>query len=1141
MLRSPHAFRDRPRRICLAWAGLPARAHPRRAAVAAAAVLLLVVGIEVAGVTATARPPRDEAGPSSSAAAAAGSARSLGGARIGERLGRGSAAADRAVSGELAARLLPRPGGWRSATSTGRSATLQGLHAGPVAAEATPSGTSLSPPTAARALASTTIDARSLAVAFAKARGLAAGSIGGVRPGSVRVAAVVSTGVDWAVASYSPTAGVALAQQVAFQDGAGTAIFSRAPGSSWRVVAPGAEPLACDSVLPAAVRAAWRLDTGICRAAVPAGSSGGRTGGVTASGVVAPQSVAGSATLGADIAAVALSQVNHNDVPAVTNFNGVDCDPYTPMVGPAYPNADARGCGYDSTFGVENENEEWCADFAEWVWLHSGVTTDMNLINPGANSFYSWGKAQGQALSVDPSDPQVGDAVVFYPPGTISTTTGADHVGIITAVNPDGTVNMVNGDFLGSTNIGVQYDPNLDLGPWSSSVWGSGEQWVFVTPPSGVQPADPVVSVSAPRLVAADTQTFFQASATEPGGAIAGYAWAFGDGSYVPGGTAAGPTVRHVFADPGRVTVSLTVRSTAGTITVKTMTLDVLASSSTALSTPSDALYYSYTPVRQRVFISRASGGLVEQSWDGASWLDESLPGGIVAGGQVAALNYKDAQDVLTPHVFGATSAGDLEEISLANGRWTAALLPGSPASGSPIVAMSMPSLHGGGPSYPAVFYDDTAGFLAETAAPDGQWTTSQLPAAATPAGALAAGTVADSAGPVPAVWSLGRNGSLVLSTFGDWGWASQSVPSPVGVAADSPLAAVNSAGAGQPAVYYVDSTGDLAELNPTGTPLAPAPTSPLPPVIGVLGGASSPSGGLAFQGVLGGAGRTPGGRFPPGALHDLGQLIVPPAPPSFQWAGQQVSTTPVALTGGLAALNALPAGGAPVHEVVALATSHSPVLVTDTAGTWATKVLPGTATGLAGLAAYPVPGAGQRLVLTGSDGFTVDTDAGDAGTWVNAALPGTPTSFAGRVLLYAAESTDGQSALAAARAAGLPSTQVTEEFATAWSDALSGDYLVIAVGAPATDALYFNACGWANPSNAYTGSTPFNLAGPPLDQLPGAGNFEEAAGATASASAALATDLATYAVEGHYPSGVTSPPAEVAPAFVCAGQPTPS
>jgi hypothetical protein len=52
-----------------------------------------------------------------------------------------------------------------------------------------------------------------------------------------------------------------------------------------------------------------------------------------------------------------------------------------------------------------------------------------------------------------------------------------------------------------------------------------------------------------------------------------------------------------------------------------------------------------------------------------------------------------------------------------------------------------------------------------------------------------------------------------------------------------------------------------------------------------------------------------------------------------------------------------------------------------------------------------------------------------------------------------------------AASEAGLPAGQVTQSFATAWKQASSGEYLVIAVGRPAGTALYYNVCGWSNPS----------------------------------------------------------------------------
>jgi len=56
-------------------------------------------------------------------------------------------------------------------------------------------------------------------------------------------------------------------------------------------------------------------------------------------------------------------------------------------------------------------------------------------------------------------------------------------VGIITAVHSDGTVNIVNGDFLGPANIAVRYAANAHLTAWASRVEGSkGEEWALVNP-----------------------------------------------------------------------------------------------------------------------------------------------------------------------------------------------------------------------------------------------------------------------------------------------------------------------------------------------------------------------------------------------------------------------------------------------------------------------------------------------------------------------------------------------------------------------------------------------------------------------------------------------------------------------------------
>src|ERR1700749_2281118 len=86
----------------------------------------------------------------------------------------------------------------------------------------------------------------------------------------------------------------------------------------------------------------------------------------------------GASAIAQSIARIALSQVGVSDTPAATSFGGVDCDPYSTLVGAQSPNAD--GCGRDASLGIANQNEPWCADFAKWVWQRAGVTTDMNTL-----------------------------------------------------------------------------------------------------------------------------------------------------------------------------------------------------------------------------------------------------------------------------------------------------------------------------------------------------------------------------------------------------------------------------------------------------------------------------------------------------------------------------------------------------------------------------------------------------------------------------------------------------------------------------------------------------------------------------------------------------------------------------------------
>ena len=216
----------------------------------------------------------------------------------------------------------------------------------------------------------------------------------------------------------------------------------------------------------------------------------------------------------------------------------------------------------------------------------------------------------------------------------------------------------------------------------------------------------------------------------------------------------------------------------------------------------------------------------------------------------------------------------------------------------------------------------------------------------------------------------------------------------------------------------------------------------------------------------------------------------------------------------------------------------------TAEAGSWLAKF---QAYGLAGQAAVRYllavkAGASTGGALAAADRYYAQAsglpEVVGEGVFENFLLAAVPALFTYDVRLYAADPADDQAALAAARAAGLPADQVTQSFSTAWDQTSSGEYLVIAVGGPADDALYYNVCGWTAPDGLGAGSTPFAYAAGPGDALPPMNIYENGAGQTAANTAALSLDLAYYAVHGSFPPGVTSPPPAAAPEYACAGSP---
>ena len=886
-------------------------------------------------------------------------------------------------------------------------------------------------------------DAAALAATYAAARHLPPGSVAGVRAGSLRTGA--ADGVSWAIADFTPAASDPADVQAAFQDGASAAVFSQQPGKPWHLVQAG--PYGCGYGLPSSLASSFGLASpAICHPDATAQRAASQRW-------AAQRAPSGPATTGQKIANIALSQVGVGVTPVMSGFGTVDCDPYSTLVGAQSPNAD--GCGLNTNFNIENQNEAWCSDFAKWVWQQAGVTVDMNTINAGSVSFYDWGLDQHQTLTPDSGTPAVGDAIVFFPPGTITPTTFADHIGIVTGINADGTINMANGDFAGGPDISVQYDTSISLTSWASSIWHQGEQWVLVTPPAGGQQPAPVVATSGPsRAVAGNPASF---SARAAGGSQ--YLWTFGDGR---ADNVSGAAVSHVYAENGVYPVTVSVTSSLGTVTIKSWDVTVTGASSAVAPVPVNAVWYSPTPVARYLFVPSSAGGLAAETWDGASWLRLGVPGTPDSGSGLTALSYPDpaASDAMTPHAYYA-SGGSLAETYLGSSGWTSATLAGQPVAGSAIAAAY-------GAAGPEVFYFDADKRLAESSERNGGWVSTTVggpPAASTGSLALAQ----TSAG--PDLFYLSGKGSLTVA--GPAGIAR--IQTPAGVAAGSALAAVTTA-ADQATVYFADGHGKLAEA--TGG----VPGWRVWPVAG--GPASMADGSLAAARYLLGPQSAAGGRVGTGTevftLDSSGH-------PSATFAGQ-------------------------------------------------TAPLPGSGSGLLAADAYQNAGEPSRLFLSGP--LSVDEAAAPGGTWTSTALPATTATLADSVVLYAATPDDDAGALSAAAAAGLPASQVTTSFATAWADTLSGNYLVISVGLAATDALYFNVCGWANPSGEIPGSTPFFFVRGPLNTLPGPDAFELAAAKTGSQTPALATDLAYYATHGALPSGVTTLPSGASPVFACSGTP---
>ncbi len=404
--------------------------------------------------------------------------------------------------------------------------------------------------------------ASKLRMAFAAFYNLPVRDVGVATPGSLHVAEVPAQNSFLATAEFPPSGRIPTRVAMHFQDGGDIGIFRSANDSFWRMTGAGGEPFPCPSRLPSGTLDAWGLaPSPLC--APPAATHPRHHPAPSPPrlpSIAAPNAAAGS------IAQVAERQVGVGDTPVSRSFAAPDCDPYTALVG-EYPGS-AR-CGISPRFGVRDQNEFWCADFAKWVWRRAGVRSDLRTLDPGAASFYTWAREHGQRPRFGSDSPAVGDAVVFYPPSEHAPEgTWADHVGIVVGVHSNGTVNLVNGDFGGGgVPITVEQNNDISLASWASEVWNSGEKWIFVSP-GAVNPPRPKPQPKPkppPPLPAISSFTAAPSSLPGAGGLVTLAASASHATSYSFTASAPGPVgLQRLRSRSGRAsdTVTLPLNST---------------------------------------------------------------------------------------------------------------------------------------------------------------------------------------------------------------------------------------------------------------------------------------------------------------------------------------------------------------------------------------------------------------------------------------------------------------------------------------------------------------------------------------------------------------------------------------------------
>jgi hypothetical protein len=460
-------------------------------------------------------------------------------------------------------------------------------------------------------------------------------------------------GWEWAMIRFTPAPHAPLPILVGFQEGAGTGVFTRAPGKAWAMT--GVAGLGgCAVTMPAVVRQAWHLRS--CHVTTGQRPPRSRMRGLTAT----------AGTTG-DLVKIAKDQIGVSDKPGDNgNFNGLNCDPYTEMVGALSPNPNCGTFSNSPYFSnVRGASEPWCSDFVKWVWKQAGVTSDLGTLTPYSGSFITWGQQHGESMPADSSDLDVGDAIVFVNGGS------AQHVGVVAEVNSDGGVDLVDGDFYDPSiqNIHVEYDTNItDLKQWAAGNWGSGTQW-FLVSPQLASPA-PAAGVPSGPAVSNPLSGTLEVYGTGTDHGLDETYWAPGPGwtsLEVPGSAGVVAGRPSAVYDPLGGNLEVYARGTNGDLEEfyyapgKGWRSNELVPPGPGTLTGSPSAVYDPVGKALEVYVAGSDGKLVEFYWaPGKGWQSQELPAtpSPVTGNPSAV--YDPLDSVL--EVYATGSDGNLEE-----------------------------------------------------------------------------------------------------------------------------------------------------------------------------------------------------------------------------------------------------------------------------------------------------------------------------------------------------------------------------------------------------------------------------------------------------------------------------------------------